>query len=89
MQPACPEACPTAHFLIQLMNREKEIMEEQELLEKIRQLPPAKQREVELFVHFLTRREEDLRLAQVAARLSEEAFRQVWDNEADSAYDKL
>jgi hypothetical protein len=64
-------------------------MQEQELIDKIRQLPHDKQAEVEDFVEFLKHRDEDLRLTKSAARLSEEAFRQVWDNEADSAYDKL
>lgn len=64
-------------------------MQEQELIEKIRQLPRDKQTEVEDFVDSLKRPDEDLRLTQGAARLSEEAFRQVWDNEADAAYDKL
>jgi hypothetical protein len=64
-------------------------MQEQELIEKIRQLPPDKQIEVEVFVDFLKRRDEESRLTQSAAGLSEEAFRQVWDNEADAAYDKL
>ncbi len=64
-------------------------MQEQELIEKIRQLPPDRQAEVEDFVDFLKGRDEDRRLTQAAARLSEEAFRQVWDNEADVAYDKL
>jgi hypothetical protein len=64
-------------------------VQEQELIEKIRQLLRDKQTEVEDFVEFLKHRDEDLRLTQAAARLSEEAFRQVWDNEADSAYDKL
>lgn len=64
-------------------------MQEQELIDKIRQLPLEKQTEVEDFVEFLKRRDEDLCLTRAAARLSEEAFRQVWDNEADAAYDKL
>jgi hypothetical protein len=64
-------------------------MEEQALFEKIRNLPPEKQAEVEDFVDFLQVRDEDRRLTQAAARLSEEPFRQVWDNEADSAYDQL
>ena len=64
-------------------------MQEQGLIEKIRRLPPEKQAEVENFVDFLNLRDEDRRLSQAAARLSEEAFRQVWDNEADSAYDQL
>ncbi len=64
-------------------------MQEQTLIEKIRQLPPDKQAEVEDFVDFLSRRDEDRRLTQAAARLSERAFERIWDNEADSAYDKL
>lgn len=64
-------------------------MQEQGLFEKIRKLPPEKQAEVENFVDFLHLRDEDRRLSQAAARLSEEPFRQVWDNEADSAYDQL
>ena len=64
-------------------------MQEYGLIEKIRKLPPEKQAEVEDFVDFLNLRVEDRRLTQAAATLSEEAFRQVWDNEADSAYDQL
>jgi hypothetical protein len=66
-----------------------EVMQEQRLIEKIRRLSPDKQAEVEDFVDFLSQRDEARRLTEAAARLSEEAFRQVWDNEADSAYDKL
>jgi hypothetical protein len=64
-------------------------MQEHGLIEKIRKLPPEKQAEVEDFVDFLNVRDEDRRLTQAAAKLSEDAFRQVWDNEADSAYDQL
>lgn len=64
-------------------------MQEQELVKKIRKLPLEKQAEVEDFVDFLNLRDEDRLLTQAAARLSEEAFSQVWDNDADSAYDQL
>lgn len=64
-------------------------MQEHVLLEKIRRLPPDKRAELEDFVEFLNVRNEDRRLTEAASRLSEKAFRQVWDNEADSAYDKL
>ncbi len=64
-------------------------MQEHGLIAKIRKLPPEKQAEVEDFVDFLNLRVEDRRLTQAAARLSEDAFRQVWDNDADSAYDQL
>lgn len=64
-------------------------MQEQILIEKIRQLSPDKQSEVGDFVDFLGSRNEDHRLTQLAAKLSEEALRSVWDNETDSAYDQL
>jgi hypothetical protein len=64
-------------------------MQEEILLTKIRQLPPDKQVEVEDFVDFLSRQDEDRRLTRAATKLSEEAFRHVWDNETDSAYDNL
>ncbi|MCI0490532.1 MAG: DUF2281 domain-containing protein [Blastocatellia bacterium] len=64
-------------------------MQEQILIEKIRRLPADKQAEVEDFVDFLSQREEDRQLTHAAAKLSEEAFRKLWENEADAAYDKL
>jgi hypothetical protein len=64
-------------------------MQEQTLIQKILSLPPDKQAEVEDFVDFLSQRDENSRLTRAATKLSEEAFRQVWDNEADAAYDKL
>jgi len=64
-------------------------MQEQDLIEKIRQLPVDRQAEVEDFIDFLNRKDEDRRLAYAATQLSEEAFRNVWDNDADAAYDNL
>jgi len=64
-------------------------VEEQTLLKKIRTLPPEKGIEVEDFVDFLRGRLDDRRLVRAAAKLSEDAFRKVWDNEDDAAYDKL
>jgi len=64
-------------------------MQEHGLIEKIRKLPPEKQDEVEDFVDFLNVCDGDRRLTQAATKLSEDAFRQIWDNEADSAYDQL
>lgn len=59
------------------------------LIEKIRALPPEKVAEVEDFVDFLRERYEDRRLAEAAAKLSEDSFRAVWDNEEDAVYDEL
>lgn len=59
------------------------------LIEKIGTLPPEKVAEVEDFVDFLRLRIQDRRLTQAAAKLSEDAFRAVWDNPDDAAYDQL
>jgi len=62
---------------------------EQELLEKIKSLPPDKLSEVEDFVDFLRQRGDDRRLARAMAKLSEDAFRKAWDNPDDADYDRL
>jgi len=59
------------------------------LIEKIRALPPEKVYEVEDFVDFLKLHDEDKRLIREAAKLSEKAFQDVWDNPEDAAYDRL
>ena len=64
-------------------------MPEDTLIQKIRSLPPERITEVEDFVDFLKTRDQDRALAQAASRLSEEAFRQVWDNPDDADYDRL
>jgi len=61
----------------------------QALMEKIAVLPPEKVAEVEDFVDFLCLRTQDRLLTQAATKLSEEAFRRVWDNPDDAAYDQL
>jgi hypothetical protein len=63
---------------------------DQAILEKLRSLPPERVAEVEDFVDFLTKRQaEEHRLTQVASRLAEKAFGQVWDNPGDADYDRL
>jgi hypothetical protein len=62
---------------------------DEELLEKIRSLPPDKFAEVEDFVDFLRGRDADRRLARATMRLSEGSFRSVWDNPDDADYDQL
>ncbi|MDT4895867.1 MAG: hypothetical protein QOH25_944 [Acidobacteriota bacterium] len=63
-------------------------MRNEKLIEKIKGLPPERVAEVEDFVDFISQRDERL-LVQTAAKLSEDAFKQVWDNEEDSVYDQL
>lgn len=65
------------------------VMAVEALIEKIRGLSREKAAEVEDFVDFLRLREEESRLTQAAARLSEEAFAEVWDNPEDAVYDEL
>ncbi len=62
---------------------------EQELIEKMRQLPPQRLAEVEDFVDFLRAREGEQHLAQAAAHASETSFTYVWDNDEDAVYDTL
>ena len=64
-------------------------MSNQTLIEKIQSLPPERVEEVEDFVDFLKTRDQDRALVQAAARLSEDAFRKVWDNPDDAEYDRL
>ncbi len=63
-------------------------METKTLIEKIESLPPERIAEVEDFVDFIAERDER-RLVQAAMQMSEDAFRKVWDNEEDAAYDNL
>ncbi len=63
-------------------------MQTETLIEKIKSLPPERISEVEDFVDFITQRDER-RLVQAATKLSEDSFRNVWDNEEDAAYDRL
>lgn len=62
---------------------------DQDLLEKIRRLPPERVAEVEDFVDFLRTRDQDHSLTRLAAKRSEESFKTVWDNPEDAVYDRL
>ena len=64
-------------------------MSDQMLIEQIRNLPPEKVAEVQDFVDFLTLRDQERRLVGAATKLSEDAFRRVWDNPDDADYDRL
>jgi hypothetical protein len=63
-------------------------MQDQELIEKIKALPPEKIAEVVDFVDFLTSRDDRL-LVRSATKISEPAFAAVWDNPDDAEYDRL
>ncbi len=63
-------------------------MQDKELLEKIKALPPDKIAEVVDFVNFLSHRDDRL-LVEAASRISEPAFAAVWNNPDDAEYDSL
>lgn len=65
------------------------IYSETSLIKKIRNLPPDKITEVEDFVDFLLEKSDNIRLTRAAAKLSEAAFAQIWDNDEDADYDQL
>jgi hypothetical protein len=62
---------------------------EDQLLAKIRRLPPEKLAAVEEFVEFLAQRQEDRRVVEAAAKASEALFAEIWDNPDDAEYDRL
>lgn len=61
---------------------------EQNLIEKIMQLPPQRLAEVENFVDFLHARDEQ-RLTQAATKAAVASFDAVWNNDEDAAYDRM
>jgi len=63
--------------------------DDQILIEKLKSLPPQRRAEVEDFVDFLRIREDEQRLTHAATQASEPAFKAVWDNPDDAAYDRL
>ena len=63
-------------------------MQDKELIEKIKALPPDQIAEVVDFVNFLAHRDDRL-LVVAAARISEPAFAAVWNNPDDAEYDTL
>ena len=62
---------------------------DQILFDKIKQLPPLRMAQLEDFVDFLLEREADQRLTRAAAEVSEGSFVRVWNNDDDSAYDRI
>ena len=62
---------------------------DQALIQKLKALPPLRRAEVEDFVDFLRSREDEKQLTHAAQRVSEPAFKEVWDNADDAEYDRL
>jgi hypothetical protein len=71
------------------MSQPKHKPEEEELLAKLRTLPPARLAEALDFIDFLRQRSEDEHLTAAASHLSEVTFARVWENPDDAGYDRL
>ena len=71
------------------MSHPKRQADEEQLLRKIRTLPPERVAEVEDFVDFLRQRDEEAQLTAAASRLSEAAFARAWEHPDDADYDRL
>jgi len=63
-------------------------MQDKELIEKIKALPPDEIAEVVDVVDFLAQRDDRV-LVEAASKMSEPAFAAVWDNPDDAEYDNL
>jgi len=61
----------------------------EDMLEKLKTLPPARVAEVEDFIDFLHSRDGGRRLVRAAQTLSEPSLTALWDNADDAAYDRL
>ncbi|WP_201223312.1 MULTISPECIES: hypothetical protein [Halochromatium] len=68
------------------MNRPTQL---EQVKEKLTHLPSDRLIEVNDFIDFLQQRDRDRSLRQAYTRASEHAFREVWDNDEDAAYDNL
>jgi len=71
------------------MSQPKRRSNEEQLLAKIRRLPPERVTEVEDFVDFLHARDGEQQLTRAASQLSEAAFAKVWESPDDADYDRL
>lgn len=60
-----------------------------DLIERIRRLNPDQLAQVDSLVSELESPSESARLRRAWMRLSEPAFRRVWDNPEDDVYDRL
>jgi hypothetical protein len=63
-------------------------MQEEELIAKIRSLPPDRMTALSDFVEYLSQGDDRL-LADAAAKASEPTFAHVWENQEDAEYDSL
>lgn len=58
------------------------------LVEKLRQLPPDRLAEVEDFIDFLNQRYRQAQATVAAMAATQPVLESIWDNEADAVYDE-
>ena len=58
------------------------------LVEKLRQLPPDRLAEVEDFIDFLNQRSRQAPATVAAMAATQPVLESIWDNEADAVYDE-
>lgn len=61
----------------------------QQVIKKLEHLPSDRLSEVEDFIDFLSQKDREHYMRKDFAQGAEASFQKVWDNEDDSAYDKL
>lgn len=61
----------------------------EEIIKKLRALPPERITEVEDFIDFLKQRYEDRHVTQAAMSAAQPSFNAIWDNPDDAEYDQL
>jgi len=61
----------------------------QQLIKKLEHLPSGRLSEVEDFIDFLSQKDREHHMRKDFAQGAEAPFQKVWDNDDDSAYDKL
>lgn len=61
----------------------------EQVVQKLQNLAPNRIIEVENFIDFLSQRDTDQLLTQVAMAASEPALSAIWDNTDDAEYDKI
>jgi len=61
----------------------------EDVVKKLKELPPDRLAEVEDFIDFLSRRSQYRALTIAAMTISEPSLEGLWDNDQDAAYDEL
>lgn len=61
----------------------------EQVVSKLKSLPPERLMEVEDFIDFVSRRTRDRTLTAAAMAVSEPTLEKIWDNDEDAVYDEL